>query len=632
MRRLLIPLIGAALGALALLLTYAARPEITIEMDRPVTAAATGFYGEERLDRDTYAWTGKDATLTLSGLDRRIPWSCTIRLRGARADASTLPEVVVAVDGIIGTRFQTSNDYADVRVTLPVRERGSNTAVTLSVSNTFVPESDRRELGVIVDRWACAPGDGRWARAPLDALAAAAAGGAAFGLAITLTGLATLPALALLAVLAVAQAVPLSWEFAAFSAYPDTAWRLAVALALLLALGTALTTRVLGRPLSRAAQVVACITVVVLYLKLLALLHPSKPIIDAVFHAHRLMWILEGRWFFTQPMPSGVRFPYAIGLYLFAAPWTVFTDNFVTLLRLIITVAEAAGGLLLYRLITKTWEDRTVAAVAAVLFAVVPRTFEIVGNANMTNAFGQSVAFAVLAAAVLWSLGQKQWGQWTALMLLTTFAFLCHISTFMLLGAILLMLAVLYGFMSRGALRRQAWSVATAAVVAGGLAVALYYAHFGDAYRSAARVSAAGPGVADASLAASPFLDKLSDAARLSVAAIGWPIFLLAVVGAVVLWRRGTRDRLTLATLALVGTCVAFTLSVVMAPVEQSFQRYAAEFISRVTLATYPAMVIYAALGMTTAWRAGGIWRPAGAVLLLGAVAVGAQEWMNWIR
>jgi hypothetical protein len=69
-----------------------------------------------------------------------------------------------------------------------------------------------------------------------------------------------------------------------------------------------------------------------------------------------------------------------------------------------------------------------------------------------------------------------------------------------------------------------------------------------------------------------------------------------------------------------------------MAPVEQSFQRYAAEFISRVTLATYPAMVIYAALGATTTWRAGGIRRPAVAVLLLGAAAVAAQEWMNWIR
>ncbi len=600
-------------------------------MDRPTPSTVTGFHGDEWVNGETYAWTRKDVALTVDGLDRTVPWSCTIRLRGARADASTLPEVIVTVDGVVSARVQTSNDFADVRVELPVRDRSPATVVTLTSSNTFVPPSDERALGVMVDRWACAP-EGRWARAPLAAIVAAAVGGAAFGLATALTGLPALAGLGLLAGLAAVQAVPLAWEFGPFGVFPETAWHLAVALALLLGAGTALTSRLLGRPLSTPARLTACITVAGLYVKLLALLHPSKPIVDAVFHAHRLQWILDGNWFFTQPMPSGVRFPYAIGLYVFTAPLTLLTDDFVTLLRIVVSAAEATGGLLLYLLIKHFWKDRSVAAMAAGIFVVIPSTFEVVGNANMTNAFGQSVALAVLAVATLSPPAREQRGRWAGLTALTTFAFLCHISTFMLLGIILLVLAVLYRVMSRGEYVSQAWAVATAAVSAAGLAVALYYARFGEAFRSAARVSATGAENTGQTLPATPFAEKLSDATRMSIESIGWPIFVLAIAGAALLWRHRTRDRLTLAVMALVATWAAFMFVVVLAPIEQSFQRYAAEFISRAVLATYPAMVICAALGVVSAWRAGVVWRSAGAILLLAAAIVGGQAWLQWLR
>jgi len=62
--------------------------------------------------------------------------------------------------------------------------------------------------------------------------------------------------------------------------------------------------RVLGRPVSAEGRVALFVTVAVLYLKLLMLFHPAKPIIDVVFHAHRLQWVLDGRYYFTQPLPS----------------------------------------------------------------------------------------------------------------------------------------------------------------------------------------------------------------------------------------------------------------------------------------------------------------------------------------
>jgi hypothetical protein len=116
------------------------------------------------------------------------------------------------------------------------------------------------------------------------------------------------------------------------------------------------------------------------------------------------------------------------------------------------------------------------------------------------------------------------------------------------------------------------------------------------------------------------------------VAAVGWPIFLLAAAGVVPLWRRGLRDRLSLATAALMITYILFVAGVVLTPVERSFQRYAAEFISRVTLATYPAMVMLAGLGAAWAWRVGWTWRTVAAALMTGAGWVGAAAWTGWLR
>jgi hypothetical protein len=299
---------------------------------------------------------------------------------------------------------------------------------------------------------------------------------------------------------------------------------------------------------------------------------------------------------------------------------------------------------LVYVLVTRMWRDRFSGVVAALLFHLVPRTFEIVGNANMTNAFGQSLALAVLAAAVLWPLQRANRGQVAALTALTAWALLSHISTLTLLSAILLVLAALYWWKGGEALRRPALSVLMALVIAATASVSIYYGHFGDAYRSAARVRAASEAITPDSPSGAWHDSQLSsvsgvsipakafEAARLAVAALGWPIFLLAVMGAVPFWRRGGTDRLTLAIVALLVTFVAFAVAVVLMPVDRSFQRYAAEFISRVTLATYPAAVIVAGLGATSAWRAGPLRRVVASLVFLWASYVGVMIWIDWLR
>jgi len=626
--------VSAAAGAILLWAAYGIWPGFTIEMDRPIPGVGSGFYGVERVNRETFAWTGREAAIRLPGLDRRGLWDCAIRLRGGRQDVTTLPEAIVSVDGIVAVRHQTGNDFSDLTVQLP-ESRSKGAVITLTASNTFVPGGgDRRELGVYVDRWSCSPASGFMPSPTRSALAAAAIGAGAFALVLIVMGASPLVLAAGIAGLSALQVVPLVYDLGLFGAFAWPPQWVALSVAGLLLVTFGVLSRVLGRPVSAEGRVALFVTGAVLYLKLLLLFHPAKPIIDIVFHAHRLQWVLDGRYYFTQSMPSGVVFPYAIGLYVFAAPWTFLTSDFESLLRVIVTTAEAAGGLCIYLLVSRCWGDRKAAVTATVLYALVPRTFEIVGNANMTNAFGQSVALAVLGAATLWALPWGRWSRWIGFTALLAFALLCHISTFMLLGAIIGVLALLYWFAADRALRSHALSIGTALIVAATLAVAIYYGHFGDAYRSAARVRAApaAASTAEAPVAAAAFPRKVADAARLSVQAVGWPIALLAVPGVWAWRRRGWRDRLGLAITALAITFGLFTLSVVLAPVNQSFQRYAAEFISRVTLATYPAMVIWAALGALWAWRAGLAARIAGGALMAAAVGIGISAWVEWLR
>jgi hypothetical protein len=528
---------------------------------------------------------------------------------------------------------QSTNDYQDVTVRLPARAGQPRTTVTVTSSKTFQPgATDRRTLGVMIDRWSCAPAAGQFVVPPPRSLRAAAVAGGALGGAVAAITTGVLAPILAIAAIAAAQGVPLAWGFGGFTDYPGRlAWAAGVT-ALLLAV-VALLDRVRPARLTQTARWVAVCTAAIFYLKLIVLLHPSKPPIDVIFHAHRLQWVLDGRWYFTQPMPSGVRFPYAIGLYVFAAPWSWLTNDYALLLRVIVTAAELSGSVLVYLMVARLWNDRLAGAFAAALLPLVPRLFEIVGNANMTNAFGQSAALATVAAAVLWPLDRAHLGRVAAFAGVTAFALLCHISTLTLLSASLLIVAALFWWKDGEGGRQRAACVSAALVVAALFAIVVYYGHFGDAYRTAARVRAQAPATAPGAaetVGAASIGSKIVEAADLSVEAVGWPILLLGAAGAGWAWRR--RDRLTLGIAAWMITFAVFTTSVVLMPVERSFQRYAAEFISRVTLSTYPAMVILAGAGAAGLWREKGMARILAIGLVGGAAYVAGQAWIEWLR
>jgi hypothetical protein len=652
-RALAFAALGGTVGAACLAAAYAARPGLVLDMDRDLPRLASGFHPVEHHLDETFAWTTGHAAVVLRGADRRSVWTCSVRVRGGRPPGFPQPAVELAVDGVTVTTIAATNEYQNAEVTAPARLRRPGLRFSVASAPTFVPgEADPRELGVQVDRLACRPAEGTLALPPGAALRAAALAGAIFGAALALiAGATSWGAIGGLLVLLVGQAVALSSGPAPYSDYLRGVPWIAFWVAGPLALGLAIVARWRARPVTGTARFVVALTAGALFLQLLALLHPSKALVDALFHAHRFDWVLAGRYLFTQPMPDGVQFPYAIGLYVFAAPWSAVTRDHVTLLRVVVLAAHAVAGALLYLLVVRAWGDRVTGALAVALFHLLPLPYVVIGNANLTYAFGQSAAFVTLAAATAWPLRPRNVGLWAAVFLLGTLAFLSHVGIFPLLLVTLVALAALYHWRGGPLLRPAARAVALAATLAAVTSVAVYYGRFGEAYetldrvrlRAVAGVQRAAPAESPAEaapadergleVAGAPLHRRVAGAAALGVRAFGWPIVLLGMVGLGRLWAGGARDRLGLLLIAVGLTGVAFVAFALATPVEARFQRYTDEFIDRVHYSMAPLGVVLAARGGAWVWAGGSLLVRVGAAgLLLWAALVGVQAWLTWIR
>ena len=473
-RALVIAVLGALAGGCCMVLAFSLHPAVTFDMSRASPReVASGFYPPERAGELTFAWTSRRADVKLAGLNRATEWRCAVRLRGGRGPELPLPRVDVAADGLSVAERTVTNTFEDVPFTVVPRPAPG---LSLSITSvpTFVPgPSDTRELGVMVDGLECRP-EGRLVlppRGPLqNAVLASAAFGAALGIVCTTLG----GAAAVTLVVSAGQAFLLSIGAAPYGAYARTLLQFAVSIATLMVLTVKVLEPGVGEQGRRAARFIVIFSAAVLYLKILGLLHPSKLLADALFHAHRLEWVLAGRYFFTQPMPSGVSFPYAIGLYVFAAPWASLTSDHVTLLRVVVCVSDALAGAMLYLAIVKIWNDRLAAALAVVLYNVVPLTYGLLSDANLTNLFAQSVALVALMATAVLPLESRKFVGGGVLFALVALAFLSHISTFAILSITLVALVALSLWKGGEFRHRRAVSLLTVTVLAALFSVVTY--------------------------------------------------------------------------------------------------------------------------------------------------------------
>ena len=228
-RAMAVAAIGAAAAAAAAALAFVLHPAFTLEMDRDLPRNVTGLYPPERTaDGSTFAWTGRDAKLNLPGLDRRVPWTCVVRVRGGRAAPLPQPRVEIDVDGISAASRAASNELEEMQVDVPARPGRAGLILIIASSTTVVPgPSDPRELGVQLDRLECRPASAI-ALPPRRTMAEAMLAGAAFGAAFGAIGITAGSAVGAVLALAVIQAFPFGSGPAPYTAYADRASSLAL--------------------------------------------------------------------------------------------------------------------------------------------------------------------------------------------------------------------------------------------------------------------------------------------------------------------------------------------------------------------------------------------------------------------
>lgn len=615
--------LGALAGAAALVFVHAAKPAIVLDMKDEPSSLVRGFHPVERGPEGvTFAWTRALAELRLPGLDRRSPWTVTIRVRGARPDPAQLPDLRVAVDGEVVSVVRTTNEFEVITVEVPAsadNDRGA--VITLVSSSTFVPGGhDARELGVMVDEIRVSPANDAVALPPRRAIGGALLAAGAFGGALAAIGLTPIVAVAAAVLIALGQAVVMARGLGPYEPYGgDQAW-FAFAITLLLVSGVWIAERITGRRSRNTARFAVAFTAATLFLSLAALLHPSMPAGDLVFHGHRFEWVLGGRAFFTSPGPGGHHWPHPIALYVLAAPFTAIVHGFqahLDLLRTVTAVALALAGLLVYLAIVRASGDRLAGAIACGLFHLVPLNFQVQAAGEITQAFAQSALLAALALVALGTVREGSWRGWLAGAAAATLAALGHPATFLFAVLALLVVAGLYakagGPVLRGTSRTVAWM--TAAAVAA--AVALFYGHFLDTWRELlAALAGAAPTAGDA--ARSTIGGRLIAVPHDLLTGYGLPLMALAAAGATWLIRRQQRDRLSLVLLAWAGAWALAIVLGVLTPLDL-----------RPHLAFFPAVAMLGGIGAAWLWRRNGLSQVVAGLLLALVVARGVWEWLR---
>jgi hypothetical protein len=629
---------AALVSAAALTGLYGRTPAVRFEMDRDQRLALSGFYPSERDHELTFAWTRGSAEIRVPGLDRSGPWSCTVSVRGWRPPGILLPALRFSIDGVESQAWQVQAAVEDVAVEIPPRPGARGLVLGLVVSNTFRPgPTDPRDLGIAIDRIECKPASRRLVFPPASAVIQSAAGAAMLAGAFGLAGLPALAAAGFAGAVGLVQAWPLTAGIAPY--YPEAVpvVPLALALSLVMGLVLALLRVARGFPASAPWRIAVAVSVLAAYLKLLILLHPSMPTMDALFQAHRLEWVLDGRFYFTSLTPSGYEFPYGISLYLAAAPFAGFMPDYVALLRMVVIAADAAAGLLFYAMVMRAWNSPPAALVALLLFHHTPIAQAVIGTANLTNAFGESVAVATIAALVLLPLAAPRW-LWLLLpAALASVAFVAHFSTLVVLATTMGLIGLAWWWFGEPQIRRLGALVLAGLVLAVVFSFAAFYGHFRDTYHTQVQRLTGEVGAATAadlratpSNAASsmPQKDAKTHASasqrvetmmRRTRNAFGGLFACLALAGVVRLAREKRRDRLTLTVWAWLVTLGVFSALAVLTPLEMRYH-----------LSVAPALAALAAAA-AAAWMHRRVLRVVACAWIALLIVDGMRGWYGWL-
>jgi hypothetical protein len=456
---------------------------------------------------------------------------------------------------------------------------------------------------------------------PRAALTGVAVGSAVLGAAVAALGVTPAVTFGTGLLLSAALAALVAHGFGPYTAYPGAVVRATVWTALFAVAISAFARRRHGRPFRNTAKFAIAFTAAAFLLKLLVLLHPNMPIGDTLFQAHRFQEVMAGRYYFTSIAPGNYQFPYAPGLYIVAMAFSWLVKRGMgdmTLLRTIVCAAEALSGLLLYGIAARVRGDRLAAALAVAMYHLIPLGFGVIIAGNLTNAFAQSLSVVALALIAAPGLRLEYRGMVAALVVALTAAFVAHTSTFAILSVATVVIACLFYLRGGPALRSPAAAVLVAGIIAVVVAIAVYYAHFIDTYRAELARIGGETATAAPDAGGRGIGGRLQSVPRYLYIYFGVPALLLAAWGAAFLWKRGARDRSSLAAVGWLITCGLFLILGILTPVDMRYY-----------LAAIPALAFLAALGAADGWTSGGSSRAAAAILLCATVYVALHAWWS---
>jgi hypothetical protein len=614
--------LAAFAGATWLALIYGRSPELRVDFDvTPPRTVVEGVYPAERDDTTghTFAWSSETLTIRLPDIDRHETWMLNLRVRAPRVNTPN-PTLSFYVDGRLESTWQSTTDYEDVRLTIPPRAAHRGLTASLVASSTFVPgPSDPRKLGVMLDSFVLSPQ--AITLPPRSAVAGVAMASAALGGAIALVGVTVGSAVGSAIVLGAAIAGLVAHGFGPYTDFASVAARAAVWIGVLTVALVRAAGAFRGQPFRNTAKFAIVFSASAMLLELLVLLHPNMPIGDALFHAHRFQDVLAGRLYFTSIAPGNYQFPYAPGLYVVAMPLAGLVRRGaadMTLLRTIVCSAEALAGLLLYGMVVRVGGDRLAGAMAVAFYHLVPLGFGVIATGNLTNAFAQSISTAALALMAATSLRlEHRWivALFTAVVLA---GFLSHTSAFAIGSVAAVLVAIVFWWRGGPALRSPAQAILLATAAAIALAIALYYMHFLETYRTElARI-----GTETATRAADAGGRGITERLVLVPAYLrgyfGLPVIALTGWGTAMLWQRRARDRTTLSAAGWAAACVAFLVLGIVTPVDMRYY-----------LASIPVVALIAAIGAADLWGRRGLPRIVAGALLAWTVVIAIRTWWS---
>lgn len=629
MRAIAVAVLGAVIGVASLLTFYGFNPSLTMALEVSPPELVTGLYATERdpASNLTFAWTGEVLTIRLPGLDRQVPWHVEARVRSARPDPATNPELAIFGDGSHLVTIPATTDFAEINVTVPARPDRRGLTLTVRSSATMVPGThDRRTLGVMLD-WIRVSPDGIVVP-PRRALATASLVPAVAAAALALLGVTGLSAAAGAAAIGLLFAAALARGFGPYTEFGHEIVRLSVWTWLAALAITAVLRGVRSREFSSRALFVIGFSASAMLVKLFVLLHPDMPVGDAMFHAHRFHDVLSGKLYFTSIAPGSYSFPYAPGLYVAAMPLKDVVARGaadMTLLRILVVAVDTIAGALLYTGIRGqgpglgTSAMRMAAACAVVLYHFVPLDFRIVTVGNLSNAFAQSIA-TIGFVLLMRTRTDRIHAYGAALALVLAIAFLSHTSTFAIVAVAVALAGVLLFARGGSALRANATAIVAALAVAAAAAVALYYAHFLETYKTEwARISSE-TATAAADAGGRGIIGRLAALPRNFYIYLGAPALFLAAAGAASLRRYFQGAPVAFAVAGWLLACSLFLVIGVLTPVDMRYY-----------LAAIPAVAVAAGIGAADEWRRGGNRRLAVALLLAWSAMVAIHTWWGTI-